>query len=686
MTTFPEALADFTDEELRTLILLRPEAFYPAPPSIASLATRLALPGSAARALHQLSTPAIVLLERLGDAGAEFAPFDATEADLTPLRERALIYGPDNAVRVAPGVFSAMPQGWRVAETAPDDVEELVAGLTPAERRVLVTLSVSGGQGTTKAAAPDADPNTPIATLIAKGLLVRANSTTVRLPRPVRDVLRGYPPRSFPMEEPVTPEVDQSDADKAATTQGLDAVRQLRQLITSFLQEPIPLNKDGSVGVRARTNLSKKLGFDPALLITIGESAGLIGRGNVDDVDVLGATRDSLTWLDATLSDQWAILLAGWAASPWRLDTDAKLLSPEMRSPDARTNRLTVLRQAGNVQRLFFHSPLAATRISPQFIEATAQEAQFVGALDATPAISSPLRALLNHADIAAATSELVPPPVDTLIAQADMTVLAPGPLEPEMGNFLEKIAELESPGVASVWRITDGSVRNGLDSGLTADEIHAWLTDHVLGEIPQGITFLISDTARTHGSIRAGTAMSYIRSADPALITTAVEKLPSVLRPLAPTVAVAQLPLPKLMDALRKAGLQPTAEDESGAQLNMAPEPALVPATPSHLPQQTSVSADQADQIIARLRSDTPADSTSTPAPTTTGNTLETLRAAARGRKQVTLGYVDKHGRGQTLTARPLSVSAGQVDVHIAATDSVVRIALPRITKVVMA
>ena len=689
MTTFSEALADYTDDELRTLIFLRPDAFYPAPPSIASLATRLALPGSAGRALHQLSTPAIALLERLGDAGAEFDPFDASNespATLTALRERALIYGPNNAVRVSPGVLSALPQGWRVADTAPDDVEELVAKLEPAERRILDTLALSGGQGTTKAAAPDADPNTPVATLIAKGLLVRANSTTVRLPRPVRDVLCGYPPRIFPMKEPVTPEVDQSDADKAAATQGLDAVRQLRQLITSLLQEPVPLNKDGSVGVRARTNLGKELGFDPALLITIGESAGLIGRGNVDDVDVLGATRDSLTWLDATLSDQWAILLAGWAASPWRLDTDAKLLSPEMRSPDTRANRLTVLRQAGEEQRLFFHSPLAASRISPPFIEATAQEAQFVGALDATPAASSPLKALLDNADIAAATRALVPPPVDTLIAQADMTVLAPGPLEPEMGNFLEKIAELESPGIASVWRITDTSIRHGLDSGLAADEIHAWLTDHVLGEVPQSITFLISDTARTHGSIRAGTAMSYIRSADPALITTTVEKLTGILRPLAPTVAVAQLPLPKLMDALRKTGLQPTAEDESGAQLNMAPEPALVPATPSHLPQQTSVSADQADQIIARLRSNTPADSTSAPTPTPTGNTLETLRAAARGKKQVTLGYVDKHGRGQTLTARPLSVSAGQVDVHIAATDAVVRIALPRITKVVMA
>ena len=61
-------------------------------------------------------------------------------------------------------------------------------------------------------------------------------------------------------------------------------------------------------------------------------------------------------------------------------------------------------------------------------------------------------------------------------------------------------------------------------------------------------------------------------------------------------------------------------------------------------------------------------------------------LRAAARGRRQVTLGYVDKNGRGQTLTALPLSVSAGQVDAHVAATDAVVRIALPRITKVVMA
>ena len=687
MNSFTHSLNQLDDDALRTLITARPDAFFPAPPQMNSLATRLALPGSITRALKRLTAPDLGFLERLADAGAEFEPFDATreakEGKLDNLRTLALVFGPDEELQIAPGVLSAVPSGWRVTDPVPENLEELMTDVSAPERKVLETLAANGGVGTTKAAAPDADPTTPIALLISKGLLVRVDSNTVRLPRPVRDVLRGHAPRTFPMTEPATPDIDQDAVDTTAATQGLDAVRQLRQLIMLLLAEPVPLNKDGSVGVRARTNLNKELGFDPTLLITIGESAGLIGRGNVDDIDVLAATKDALTWVDATLPDQWAILLAGWVASPWRTDTDAKLLSPEMHFPDARSARLTILLHRGDVEQLFFHAPLPASQLPSTFIEKTVEEARFVGALDATPAASSPLAALLENTDIAAATRALVPPPVDTLIAQADMTVLAPGPLEPEMGSFLESIAELESPGVASVWRITDASVRHGLDSGLTADEIHAWLTDHVLGDVPQGITFLVDDTARTHGSIRAGAAMSYIRSADPALITTAAEKLPGVLRPLAPTVAVAQLPLPKLMEALRKAGLQPTAEDETGAQLNMAPEPALVPATPSHLPQPTSVSTEQADQIIARLRSE---NTSNTPVAAPTGNTLETLRAAARGRKQVTLGYVDKHGRGRTLTARPLSVSAGQVDVHIAATDSVVRIALPRITKVVMA
>ena len=682
MSTFPEFLQSLSDDQLRLLIRTRPDAFFPTPPSAGSLATRLGLPGSASRALRQLTAADLAVLERLADAGAELDPVDAGElGDVAHLRELALVYGPVDELRISPGTLTALPPGWRVTDTLPEGAAEALDTLPARERKVLETLASSGGVGTTSAAGPDADPTAPVAKLLAAGLLVRVDANTVRLPRPVRDAMRGIAPREFPLEAPALPEVDQAAVDEAATSQGLDAVRQMRQLVMALMDAPVALNKDGTVGVRAAANLEKELGFDPRLLVTIGEAAGLIGRGNVDDEDVLAATRDALTWIDATLSDQWAILMVGWAASPWRTDTGAKLLSADMHAPAVRHARTTILRHAGRVDQLLFHAPLEASGFSPQLIQAVVDEAEFVGALAGTPAPaqSSPLLALLGGEDVAAATKALVPASVDTLIAQGDMTMLAPGPLEPDMASFLERIAELESPGLASVWRVTEASVRRGLDSGLTADEVHAWLGRHVMGEVPQAIAFLIDDTARTHGAIRAGAALSYIRSADPALIATAAERCD--LRVLAPTVAVSDQPLTKLMAQLRAAGMQPTAEDGTGATLNMAPEPALVAATPSTLPRTPKATEEQVEDIVSKLRANAGSDTD-----TGAGNIFETLRAAARARRHVAVGFVDKQGRGRTLTVLPLSVSAGQVDALDETEDRVVRIALPRITKVVLA
>ena len=682
MSTFPEFLQSLSDDQLRLLIRTRPDAFFPTPPSAGSLATRLGLPGSASRALRQLTAADLTVLEHLADAGAELDPVDAGElGEVARLRELALVYGPVERLRISPGTLTALPPGWRVTDTLPEGAAEALDTLPARERKVLETLASSGGVGTTSAAGPDADPSAPVAKLLAAGLLVRVDANTVRLPRPVRDAMRGIQPREFPLEPPTLPDVDQAAVDEAATSQGLDAVRQMRQLVMALMDHPVALNKDGTVGVRAAANLEKELGFNPRLLITIGEAAGLVGRGNVDDEDVLAATRDALTWIDATLSDQWAILLVGWAASPWRADTGAKLLSADMHAPAVRHARTTILRHAGRTDQLLFHAPLEASGFSPQLIQAAVDEAEFVGALASTPqpAQSSPLLALLGGEDVAAATKELVPPSVDTLIAQGDMTMLAPGPLEPDMASFLERIAELESPGLASVWRVTEASVRRGLDGGLTAEEVHAWLSRHVMGEVPQAITFLIDDTARTHGAIRAGSALSYIRSADPALIATAAERCN--LRVLAPTVAVSDQPLSKLMAQLRAAGMQPTAEDGTGAKLNMAPEPALVAATPSSLPRTPKATEEQVEGIVTKLRADAGSD-----ADAGAGNIFETLRAAARARRHAAVGFVDKQGRGRTLTVLPLSVTAGQVDALDEAEDRVVRIALPRITKVVLA
>lgn len=702
MSTFTDALAALTPDELRDLVRTRPDAFFPTPPSPGALATRLALPGSVALGLRTLTAADLLALERLARAGAELGPVDAAATAgvdsgeaLTRLRERAFVYGPDTAARIAPGTLTGLPAGWRISDQAPTNLEERMAQLDGRQRRVLATLAESGGTGTTRAAAPDADPDTPVAKLIAAGLLVRVDAATVRLPRPVREVLAGHAPRVYPVAEPPAHDVDQTAVDQEAAGQGLEFVRRVRQLVTELLRSPVPLNKDGTVGVRALAALEKALGFDPSLVITVGESAGLVGRGNVDDADVLAATRDGLGWLDAPLHEQWAVVLAGWVASPWRTDSEHRLLSTEMHAPDVRHARRTILEAEGDTQRLLFQAPIAASGMRDTLIAAVVSEARATGALaggspGAAQGLSSPLLALLADGDVAAAARELVPAEVDQVIAQADMTILAPGPLVPEAARFLERFAELDSPGLASVWRVTDASVRSALASGVTSPEIHEWLSAHTIGEVPQGMAFLIDDVARTHGSIRAGSALSYIRSEDPALIAAAAER--TGVRVLAPTVAVSDLPLPRLIALLRDAHLQPTAEDERGVELSVAPEPDLVPATPSTMPRPKAVPVAQVERIIEAMRT-----SSASPGAEDAGgagdagdtlgeSALETLRAAARGRRHVKLGYVDKNGRGATLTALPLSVSAGQVDVLDEATDRVVRISLPRITRVVLA
>ncbi len=688
------ALAAMSDGELRTLIDARPDATFPTPPSLASLATRLTLPASVARAVRTLTAADIAVLETAGDLGAELSPVDIdrlrdlpldVDGSVATLRGAALMYGPDGALRVAPGALGALPAGWRILDPAPEDLESKLAGLDARERRVLETLAASGGVGTTRAAALDADPAEPVPRLISLGLLVRVDASTVRLPRPVREALRGGAPRVYPVVPPMDDDVDQVSVDAAATAQGIDAVRRMRQLLTSLLGSPIALNKDGTVGVRAVAGLTKSLGFNPTLLITVGESAGLLGRGNVDDADVLAATRDGLTWMDSRLPDQWAILLAGWLASPWRADLagEHRLLGDGMHAPEVRTARAVILRAAGRdlLGRLLFTAPVAAAGMSQALIDATSAEAHTVGALaDGHP--SSALRELLDGGDVAASTAELVPAEVTAVIPQADMTILAPGPLSPEMAGVLESFADLESPGLASVYRVSESSVRRALDGGHTAADLTTWLTAHAIGEVPQGVSYLIADVARTHGALRAGAVSSYVRTEDPALLASAAERVPS-LRVLAPTVAVSDLPLAQLLAQLRDAGLQPGAEDGEGVALRLAPEPRLVPPTPSTLPRERTVSPDHAEAVLAALRSGSGTEPGAAPA---TPDTLATLKAAARARRSVRLGYVDKNGRGSTLTVLPLSVTAGQADVVDEATGSVVRIALPRVTKAVLA
>lgn len=73
--------------------------------------------------------------------------------------------------------------------------------------------------------------------------------------------------------------------------------------------------------------------------------------------------------------------------------------------------------------------------------------------------VTTATRALLADDRPAAveAILDALPAPVNHVLLQADLTVVAPGPLEPELATEMDAVADIESAGHATVYRITEG-------------------------------------------------------------------------------------------------------------------------------------------------------------------------------------------------------------------------------------
>ena len=129
----------------------------------------------------------------------------------------------------------------------------------------------------------------------------------------------------------------------------------------------------------------------------------------------------------------------------------------------------------------------------------------------------APGRALLAGDPEAAADAldAALPPPVDHVLLQADLTAVAPGPLTPDLDRELTLAADVESRGGATVFRFTPDSVRRALDAGRTGDDLITWLERASSTPVPQPLRYLVQDTARRYGRIRIGTASCYVRADD---------------------------------------------------------------------------------------------------------------------------------------------------------------------------
>ena len=87
-----------------------------------------------------------------------------------------------------------------------------------------------------------------------------------------------------------------------------------------------------------------------------------------------------------------------------------------------------------------------------------------------------------------------LPQPQDKLICQADLTLIAPGPLPTDVEITLRRFADTEQIGMASTYRLSALSISHGLETGLKVSEIRELLLRLSGDSIPQPIEYLLSE------------------------------------------------------------------------------------------------------------------------------------------------------------------------------------------------
>lgn len=742
-----DQLRSWPDERLAHLLRVRSDLATPAPQDSAQLASRAATRSSVLRALDQLTRLELFVLDALVVAGSTLrsdvlgmvnADEDAVEAALDRLLDLALAWEAETGLRPLTGVVEALAggpgtSGLRPASADPapaDDIAARVEALSEPARALLDHVLEQGGQATTEARVPlhPDEARTPAEELLGRRLLQPRGSGAVVLPGEVGLVLRGgrtTVERVDDLPELATSERAATLVDRTAAGAAFEALRRVELLLDEWGLRPPSVLRSGGLAVRDLKATAGLLQTDEpsaALWVELAHAAGMLNTGLGPDGDVAWLPTDRVdAWSELPPAERWLVLTQAWLESPrlpglvGRRDTAGRTwnaLAPELTGVhQVETRRMTLEELAALpagvtlatgtglpslVARLAWLRPRRPRTRADQ-VGWAVSEAAALG-LTGLDGAASYLRPLLDgDTDAVVATlAGLLPDPVDHVLLQADLTAVAPGPLDNGLARRLQLLADVESRGGATVYRFTPGSVRRGLDVGWSAVEIHAFLGTVSRTPVPQPLTYLVDDIARTFGSIRVGHAEAYLRADDEAALTELLHHPkagPLGLRRLAPTVLVSTTPVDVLLPRLRELGAAPVVEAPDGTVHVARPDAlrARVPRdsrdsrAPSH---RRAREAARISAVIAGLRSGDRVAPTrpapgAPPAPQSPAGTSAALREAVERGDAVVIGLVGDDGVRDERVVEPRSVEGGRLVAHDHRSEDLRSFALHRVVSV---
>lgn len=741
--TLADQLRGWSDEQLAALLQQRPDLTTPAPQDSTQLASRAATRASVHRALDGLDRLELCVLEAHSISGHTTpdqlvdlvnARPEAVRAASEKLQSLALTWPAPSGLRALSAtaeVLASHPSGtsglrpFSSEPQPPDEIRAHLAEASPQARAMLEHVDSHGGhatRGRARRTVSVSDAASPAEELIARRLLIPREGDTVVLPGEVAVELRGGRTTREPVDD--IPDLATSTRDPAlivrsAAGAAFDAVRRVELILDHWGTAPPGVLRGGGLGVRDLRTLARDLHVtEPAaaLLVEVAASAGLLAEGSDAADNVAWVPTDEFDrWSAQSVEQRWESLVRAWRTSSrvpslvGQRDSSGKAwnaLSPELSSglaTEARGLALDLLAALPEDQALATGTgtPSLVSRarwyrprrpeVFGELVAAAFEEAAMLGIVGAG-ALPPSGRAVAagNLGEAAELIAGHLPQPVDHVLLQADLTAVAPGPLETEVARRLHLLAEVESRGGATVYRFTPASVRRAFDAGWAAAEVKDFVTSISRTPVPQPLDFLVDDVSRTFGTVRVGHAESFLRSDDEAALAALVHDPRTRtlgLRLLAPTVVISTAPLDVLLPRLRELGAAPVVEAPDGTVRVSRPD--LLRARPKRGRRPAgAVEARQVAQVHAVVTAIRAGDRAASSAPArrstaTPSDALAALREAIEARHTVVVSYVDSQGSNTERIVDPRHLEGGRLRAFDHRADAVREFAVHRITSV---
>lgn len=707
--TLADQLRGWSPEQLAELLRARPDLATPAPQDSAQLAARAVGRASVLRCLDGLDALHLGVLTALSQPDPDLRCVRAERESLDVATGRlaalALVWGqPARPVTVVADLL----------RVPPGVVEPDLEQISSAARAILDHLGATGADGIHQRSGG------PATELLEAGLLVRRDDRHVTVPWSVRLALHDGYTSTDPLDLVPALQVSHRDpalVDRTAAGAAHDFVRRTELLLDRWGTHPPAALRAGGLGVRDLKTSAALLHLAPvetALVIETAHQARLLGRGMSEDSDDAWLPTDAFDrWQGQPTAERWRVLAQAWLASD-RLssavgsrvgDKPVNALAPDLertwlprlrrevlqtladQDPGADQDHGAVFAPALDslLERLRWQRPRRpAARLAE--VQPLLREAALLGvtAMDALTVFG---RALLGLLPDDAILDDLLPRPVDHVLLQADLTAVAPGPLEQELARKLALVADVESRGGATVYRFASSSVRRAFDAGWSAAEVHAFVAGVSRTPVPQALSYLVDDVSRRFGTLRVGHAEAFLRSDDEAALAELVHHADAAtlrLRRIAPTVVVSDVPLGTLLPRIRELGLAPVVEASDGTVRIARPDVfrartgrqsrAAAPADPARL-----------DAVVAAVRAgDRAAAHRPTAGSATTPlDVIALLRQAGESGGRLVIGYVGNDGTIGDRVITPRRVEGGQLTAYDERSDSTRTFAIHRITTV---